>query len=55
MLAMTASKKQFNVHLYATLINRVRHASADRNESLSKVVERALEYYLTRTKSGSCD
>ncbi|MDQ2850287.1 MAG: CopG family transcriptional regulator [Actinomycetota bacterium] len=51
---MAVSKKQFNVDLSVTLIDRVRHASVDSNESLSKVVERALENYLTRPKQSSC-
>ncbi len=41
-------KQQFNVYLPAALVRRVKHASVDRNESLSRFVERALEHYVAK-------
>jgi predicted HicB family RNase H-like nuclease len=39
-------KQQFNVYLRAELVRRVKHASVDRDASLSSFVEQALEHYL---------
>lgn len=48
-----SSKQQFNVYLPAPLVRRVKHASVDSNESLSRFVERALEFYLASLERGA--
>ena len=46
--ASAAGKKQFNVYLPPPLIRRAKFRALDDQTSLSELVQRALEQYLTK-------
>ena len=48
-------KKQFNVYLPPGLIRKAKYRALDDQTSLSELVQRALEYYLSEGDTDECN